>query len=366
MFEKGLKMKKRILKIIIIAGLLVCMALFGFAVYGRHQMAKIPGLSFQEALEYTTGGNPDAVITVGIIKDGQISYRVYGENGQELPTELHTYEIGSLTKTFTAALIYKAEQEGKLELTAAIDHYLKLPEGNAYPTVEALLTHTSGYKGYYLEKPMISNFLNGRNDFFGITGDMVLARLGKLSVPKENYQFTYSNFGFATLGQILESVYDCDFRTLMNEFVQQELGLLETKVSEQDGDLGNYWDWKTDDAYLSAGALTSNIEDMLAYAGMQLEANAYFDKCHESIKEINASTVQYEMMGIRMDEIGMAWIIDRENGILWHNGGTGNYNCYLGVSREKNMAVVVLSNLKPGYRIPATVLGVKLLTQDEL
>ena len=316
-------MKKRILKIIIIVGLLVCTAVFGFAMYGQRQMEKIPGLSFQDALEYTTGDNPDAVITVGIIKDGQVSYRVYGENGQELS------------------------------------------EGNAYPTVEDLLTHTSVYKGYYFEKPMISNFFSGRNDFYGITDDMVLARLGRLSVPKENYKFTYSNFGFATLGQILESVYDCDFRTLMNEFVQQELGLSGTKVSEQDGDLGNYWDWKTDDAYLSAGALTSNIEDMLAYAGMQLEDNTYFDKCHESIKEINASSAQYEMMGIRMDEIGMAWILDRENDILWHNGGTGNYNCYLGVSKEKNMAVVVLSNLKPSYRIPVTVLGVKLLTQDE-
>lgn len=78
-------MKKRILKIVIIVGLLVCVAVFGFAMYGRHQMEKIPGLSFRDALEYTTGDNPDAVITVGIIKDGQVSYRVYGENGQELP-----------------------------------------------------------------------------------------------------------------------------------------------------------------------------------------------------------------------------------------------------------------------------------------
>lgn len=100
-------MKKRILKIIIIVGLFVCTAVFGFAMYGQRQMEKIPGLSFQDALEYTTGDNPDAVITVGIIKDGQVSYRVYGENGQELPA------------------------------------------GNAYPTVEDLLTHTSGYKGYY-------------------------------------------------------------------------------------------------------------------------------------------------------------------------------------------------------------------------
>ena len=32
-----------------------------------------------------------------------------------------------------------------------------------------------------------------------------------------------------------------------------------------------------------------------------------------------------------MDEIGMAWIIDKENGFIWHNGGTGHYNSYLGI-----------------------------------
>ena len=38
-------------------------------------------MTFQEALAYTTRDNPDAVITVGVVKDGQLSYRVYGENG---------------------------------------------------------------------------------------------------------------------------------------------------------------------------------------------------------------------------------------------------------------------------------------------
>lgn len=53
-----------------------------------------------------------------------------------------------------------------------------------------------------------------------------------------------------------------------------------------------------------------------------------------------------------------------ENGVIGHNGGTGNYNSYLGFSIDKNVAVIILSNLAPNYRIPATVLGVKLL--DEL
>ncbi|MBO2517864.1 MAG: serine hydrolase [Clostridiales bacterium] len=326
-------------------------------------MRKLPGLTFAEALEYTTKNNPDAVITVGIIKNGTASYKVYGENGKELPPELHTYEIGSLTKTFTAALINKAIGEGKISIKDTIDCYLTLPAGEYYPTIEELLTHTSGYKGYYFESPMIGNFFKGRNDFFGIAKDMVLNKIGRLEMKKDRYDYNYSNFGYAVLGLVLENVYDTDYTTLLNEFVQNELGLSATQISDQSGDLGNYWDWKPGDAYIAAGAITSDIEDMLHYAQIQLEDDSYFSGCHDSLKSINASTDQYKAMGIFMDEIGMAWIIDNENGIVWHNGGTGDYNCYLGFKPESGEAVIILSNLSPDYRIPATVLGIKLLSE---
>lgn len=350
--------------IVIVAIVLGIALIFGgIMLFMKHQMKKIPDMSFQEVLEFSTKGNPDAVITVGIIKDGQISYKVYGENGKELPSNLHTYEIGSLTKTFTAALINKAAQEGKINIDSTIDNYLSLPEGNEYPTIEELLTHTSGYKGFYMESPMVSNFFKGRNDFYGVTGEMVLEKAGKLSMDKASYGFVYSNYGYAILGLVLEAVYETEYTNLLNDFVQNELGMSATQISDKTGDLGNYWDWKENDAYLSAGAITSNISDMLVYAQMQLEDNSYFSDCHNSLKTIDASTEMYKMMGIHMDEIGMAWLIDSENNIVWHNGGTGNYNSYLGFNPETGTAVVVLSNLSPNYRIPATVLGVKLLLE---
>ena len=74
---------------------------------------------------------------------------------------------------------------------------------------------------------------------------------------------------------------------------------------------------------MPAGAITSNISNMLLYAQMQLENNPYFAECHNSLKTINASTKEYKVMGINMDEIGMSWVIDNENGVIWHNGGTG-------------------------------------------
>ena len=351
--------------IIILISIVLCaaLALGGLMVYGKAQMGKIPGLTFEDALKYTTKGKPDARITVGTIKDGQASFTVYGENGQILPEENHVYEIGSLTKTLTAAMIGKAVTEGRIRLDDTVDTYLPLPEGKSYPTVAELLTHTSGYSAYYFETPMIGNFLAGRNSFCGIGKDMVLRKAQGLDMNRESYGFTYSNFGYAVLGLVLEAVCEQDYTSLLNKYVQEELGMASTKISERDGDLGSYWDWRENDAYLSAGAVTSNIEDMLCYAQMQLDADSPFAGCHQSLKVIDASSESYKAMGIRMDEIGMAWIIDRENGIIWHNGGTGHYNSYLGFSPETGTAVVILSNLSPSDRIPATVLGIKLLQE---
>lgn len=362
-----MKTKKRFTKrkmfIILAVVLSFALLILGMILYGKYQMGKIPEMTFQEILEYTTKNTPNAVISVGIIKDGQFSYTVYGENGKKLPAELHTYEIGSLTKTFTASLISKAIQEGKINIDYTIDNYLFLPKGNKYPTIKELLTHTSGYKGFYFEKPMITNFFKGRNDFYGITKEMILTKTSKLNMDKENYEFFYSNYGYALLGLILESIYKTDYSTLLNNFVKNELCLTSTEISQKNGDLGKYWDWKEQDAYVPAGAITSNIEDMLSYVQIQLEDKSYFSACHKSQKVIDASTEMYKTMGIRMDEIGMAWLIDNKNGIVWHNGGTGNYNSYLGFNFETKTGVVVLSNLAPNYRIPATVLGVKLLLE---
>lgn len=341
----------------------IALVFVGIMMYSKHQMSKIPEMSFNEVLTYTTKDNSNAIITVGIVKDGRVSYKVYGENGKELSRELHTYEIGSLTKTFTAALINKAIKEEKINIDNTIDNYLSLPKGNEYPTIKELLTHTSGYKGYYMEGPMVSNFFKGRNDFYGITKEMVFDKAGNLNMDKANYDFVYSNYGYAVLGLVLEAVYEMEYTSLLNDFAQNELGLTATQISDNSGDLGNYWDWNNSDAYLSAGAITSNISDMLLYAQMQLEDNTYFSDCHNSLKTINASTEMYKTMGINMDEIGMSWMIDSENNIIWHNGGTGNYNSYLGFNYENGTAVVVLSNLAPNYRIPATVLGVKLLLE---
>lgn len=357
------KRRKATSVITFFAGLLIVIsvALVAFTWYGKTMMKKVPELTFDEALSYTLADNRNAVLTVGIIQDGQASYTVYGNDGVILPPELHSYEIGSLTKTFTAAMVAKAIQDGHVKGDDTIDQYLTLPENNTYPTISQLLTHTSGYKSHYFEWPMAPNFFLRDNDFFGITKAMVLKRLSSLSTSNKDHAYTYSNFAYAALALVLEAVHGTDYASLLDAFVRDELHLKRTHLPSLSSDKDTYWEWMPGDAYLPAGGMRSDVEDMLAYAHVQLDGKDYIGIGHELLMHIDATTQQYELLGIHLDSIASAWIWDEENGMFWHNGATTHYNSYMAFDSANQTAVVILSNLSPRSRLPATVLGVKLM-----
>lgn len=355
--------KKMILKVILIIFLLAVVGIGGIGIYGSYKINQLTDMTFEDMLAYTTKDNKNAVITVGIIQNNKLDYKVYGENGIQLPHEKHIYEIGSVTKTFTTSLLCKAISEGKVSLDDHIDKYLNLDKKNYYPAIRRIVTHTSGYRGYYFETPMISNFLNNENSFNQISQDMFLKRIGKIDLCDSDYSFKYSNFGMAVLGIVLEQIYGKDYTSLMNAYISDDLGLINTKISDGSGDLDSYWKWSKSDAYIPAGALLSDITDMMQYVKIHMDEKPdYLAMAHKVLAEVNATTAGYGKMGIRMDAVGAGWMIDHENNIIWHNGGTGDYNSYIGFDKKNQIGVVILSNLPPNYRIPATVMGVEILT----
>lgn len=354
--------------IIAVLTIILCMGIFWSITSKR--IDKIPMMGFDEMLSYTTKDNEHAIITVGIIKGEEMAYTVYGNNASILPNEEHTYEIGSITKTFTASMVSKAMDEGKIDLYDHIDKYIDLPEDEYYPSLKRLVTHTSGYKGYYFDRQMTSNFLHHQeNDFYGIKNDRVTKKIRKIHLDNKDYKFKYSNFGMATVGNILSNVYNTEYTQLMNDYIANDLKLKNTRISNGTGNLGGYWNWESDDAYLAAGGLTSTISDMMQYIELQMAGDIpYLSRGHEILAAVNATTNQYEKMNIRIDGVGIGWMIDSQNNIIWHNGGTSNFNSYVAFDKDKQVGVVILSNCSPNYRIPATVMGVKLikLLQNEV
>lgn len=360
-----IKILKKLLLIMVIL-LVIAGGWYGIKAYSTHKLLnRINALSFEELIQEALSGKQDARVTVGIIKDGQMSYEVYGMDAEVLEQTEYRYEIGSITKTMTAALLAQAVQEDKLLLTDTIDMYLELPDGMIYPTIASLLTHTSGLDGFYFEWSMLPYLLHPEeNPFQSITGDRLLEEYQKTNLKAgQEYRYEYSNYGFALLGLVIEKVYGEDYTSLVNDYLQEELAMKDTCVSNGDADFSGNWIWEKDDAYIPAGAVVSDISDMLTYADAQLGNDPILTLCHQSLKQVDASNEWERMGGFCVDEIGMSWIIDTEHGFIWHNGGTGMHTSYLGFCPAENTAVVVLSNLSLEEDIQTTTIGFKKLME---
>lgn len=321
----------------------------------RRQMAK---LSAQEMIYRDTAGDKKTKIAVLTLADGKTSCRVYGRDGEVLPEADFDYEIGSITKTFTARLVARAVDEKRLALDDAISKYLALDDDTYYPTVRQLVTHTAGYKSYYFEKTMWTKIFSRGNGVRGVTKEMVLNRAKRTKLQDRTYPFRYSNFGYALLGLILEAVYEQDFTLLLNDFISEKIGGEGFSVATGEGNLKGYWQWNRDDAYIPAGGIIANLQGMDNYLRYCL---ADEELPYEQLADIGATPHLYKKLKIRLDAVAMAWIMDKERRVYWHNGGTGRFNSYMAFNRETKTGVVVLGNLSPSQKIPMTAIGARLM-----
>lgn len=149
------------------------------------------------------------------------------------------------------------------------------------------------------------------------------------------------------------------------DYIRNDLHLQNTQAAKQNGNLNKYWKWKQNDGYILAGSIISNIESMAIY--LQLYMNntiSYLPMTYFKIKDINANQAAYEAMNIRMDSVGMTWMLDNRNDIIWHNGATTDFNSYIGFTQDRQRGVVILSNLNANDKISMTVIGAKLLTEQ--
>lgn len=62
--------------------------------------------------------------------------------------------------------------------------------------------------------------------------------------------------------------------------------------------------------------------------------------------------------------LGMTWLLDNKNNIVWHNGATTDFNSYIGFTKDKQKGVAILSNLSPNEKVSMTIIDVKILTSN--
>jgi D-alanyl-D-alanine carboxypeptidase len=129
-----------------------------------------------------------------------------------------TYNIGSMAKQFTAALVLQLVDGGKLSLTDSIGRHLKglRPEWNGI-TIEQLLNHTSG---------LPRDFTTGRPETDNVPGDSLIAAAARDTlVSRPGTVFAYSNTGYMLLGVLIEKVHGKAYGMVLRDEIARPLGL---------------------------------------------------------------------------------------------------------------------------------------------
>lgn len=278
--------------------------------------------------------------------------------GAPAPDGSSLFEIGSVTKTFTALLLADGVVRGDWALTTPVRELL--PAGTRVPsrdgaeiTLEQLATHSSGLPRSprrILLRSTIDVF-RGIDPYADLTTAGLLAALETTRLERRpgTPAVNYSNFGAGLLGAAMSHATGTAFGPLVQTRICEPLGLRDTTTDDLLTNaqrerlvIGHHRGAREADPWplagiAGAGALRSTADDLLRY----LEAQLHPDDSPLA----DAIRLTQQPRPLRRGPIGLGWMRnDKPDPLWWHNGGTGGYRSFVGFIPEKQVAVVVLSN----------------------
>lgn len=169
--------------------------------------------------------------------DGKTIERAYGTSNLEhqIPvTKDSIFEIGSLTKTFTALSILLLQEEGRLRVDDKLSKYFPGFRGGEEITLQDLLWHTSGIKEILSVEPF------GFNQEKDWRPQEVVKMLESLPLDFEPGQRAqYSNSGCILLGLVIEKVSGVAYGDFLAERVTKPLGMIHTRLGSNDAIVPN-------------------------------------------------------------------------------------------------------------------------------
>jgi CubicO group peptidase (beta-lactamase class C family) len=296
-------------------------------------------------------------IVVGVIEPAgrRIVARGTFDNDKRAVNGDTLFEIGSVTKVFTALLLADAVQRGELALTDPVSKFLpagvKMPERDGKKiTLQDLATHTSALPR------LPANFApkDAANPYADYTVAQLYDFLSTCDLPRDiGTTHEYSNLGVGLLGHVLALRAHTDYETLVRTRITAPLGMKSTAITlseplqrrlapghDAERKRVKNWDFS---ALAGAGALRSTANDLLTFLSAFLKPTP--QPLAPAMKSL--LTVRRETPAPHL-EIALGWFVTKLGDgreIIWHNGGTGGYRSYLGYDRKNGTGVVVLSNM---------------------
>ncbi len=309
-------------------------------------------------------------VVIGIIDHGKQTIYCYGNISKtdETPASDNTiFEIGSITKLFTATAAAEEKRKSKLKYDDNLSTYLTGVWAPNYHGKEIkiidLLHHTSGLPAIPDDLFTAGKHPDSLNPYAIYNRQMLDSFISGHKIDVEpGTKYAYSNLGFGLMGDILSRLEGKSYEDIIRAEIWNPLEMSHTTITlstEQKkimaapysakGVPDHIWDFK---AMAGAGAIRSDIADMLKFLKASMDPDDLKDTLlRSSIKECETMTFDAN----KNLKVGLAWNISNVNGmpIKWHNGGTGGYRSFLGFSKENETGVVVLTNSATSVDRPA-------------
>lgn len=324
-------------------------------------MAAKPPADLQLRLDGWIKGAPGGVAVAWVDADGVVFHQAgkFSEDDARLITPDTPFEIGSVTKVFTALLLAESERKGKVSREDAAAKFL-LPADDpaqaalAKITLRSLTTHTAGLPR--LPANIGPNPDANPDPYAAYDRAALIAGL-RLHGPGSPVGRTlaYSNFGVAVLGEALGAAWGMSYADALRDQVLQPLGMTATTVGLTGrpapadlapGHVGGRRvpNW-TFQACAPAGALRSSARDMARF----LVACLADEK--GALQGAIAATLQRQRANEEMGgAIGLGWMLteDAERPVVWHNGATAGSHAFVAFSPKTGAGVAILANVQRG------------------
>ncbi|MFJ4947054.1 serine hydrolase domain-containing protein [Streptomyces sp. NPDC088760] len=321
-----------------------------------------------QALRMLLSSAPTAsAIAVGLHHNGQRALFVRGRTAHHggVPADARTrFEIGSLTKTFTALLLAEQAARGELNLGDPLARHLPagtlLPPGGRAMTLTHLATHTSGLPRLPpgLLRSAVPRLFTNPYAVFG-TDDVfhALARTRLRATPGTRVR--YSNFGAGLLGHVLTGAAGShSYPALLDVRVLKPLGLQDTSCTaaapEGGTQVTGYWRRRARPPFHipglpAAGALRSSADDMLTLTEALLAPASV--KVPTALETALRDVPRPRLRLPRGSSLALIWNIHsrRDGSLLYHHsGGTRGCTAFAGFVPHHGTALVALANTAPG------------------
>lgn len=254
------------------------------------------------------------------------------------------FQIGSVTKQFTAAIILKLAEQNKLGLTDRLSkYYPRFIKGDSI-TIHHLLSHTSGVYNYTNDEEFMQHEVTKP-----VTEERMFDLFSKKGLDfSPGSQFNYSNSGYYILGSIIQKVSGKPFEQVVREMIFQPLSM--THSGFDFAHLGSQ------NKAIGYASLNDNeihkermVDSSVSFSGGSIYSTAGdLLKWHYGLltnKVLPRKSLE-KAFAVYKNGFGYGWVTDSVYGKLavYHNGSIPGFTSNIYRIESDNTCIILLNN----------------------